>query len=82
MALREAFKIFRPNIDDAAFVHDAIRDLAGGDQISQPLRDVGVVFIVISGHSTPPNKSSASTAAGAATGNVRSAIAREFFKAW
>ena len=80
MALREAFKIFRPNIDDAAFVHDAIRDLAGGDQISQPLRGVGVVFIVISGHSTPPNRSSVSTAA-AAIGSVRSAIAREFFKA-
>ena len=57
-----------------------IRDLAGGDQISQPLRGVGVVFIVISGHSTPPNRSSVSTAA-AAIGSVRSAIAREFFKA-
>src|SRR6185312_3819157 len=38
------------HILDAPCVHDAGRDVAGVDQVAQPLGGVGVDFVVVNGH--------------------------------
>jgi hypothetical protein len=48
MALRESAQVFGSNINDAPGVDFAWRDMAGGDQVAQPLRGVRVDFVVVS----------------------------------
>jgi len=50
VALREAAQVAWVDIFDTPFIHDARRDMAGLDEVSQPLRGVRVELVVVSGH--------------------------------
>src|SRR5207248_2354333 len=39
---------FRLDIENVPLINDAGRDVAASDQVAQPLRGIGVVFVVIS----------------------------------
>jgi hypothetical protein len=43
-------EVFGSDIYDAPFIHDAIGNVAGGDQVTQPGGGVGVDFVVVCGH--------------------------------
>jgi hypothetical protein len=48
--LGESGEVFRPDIYDAPFIHDAIGNVASGDQVTQPGGGVGVDLVVVGGH--------------------------------
>jgi hypothetical protein len=50
MALRVALEVVWLDIHDAPFVNITRRDVACGDQVTQPLRGIGVDLVVVSGH--------------------------------
>jgi hypothetical protein len=50
VALRESGKITRADIFDTPFINDAWRDVAGLNQVPQPLGSVWVNLVVIGGH--------------------------------
>src|SRR6185437_6178395 len=50
MALGESGEFVGSHILDTPSVHDAGRDVAGVDQVAQPLGGVGVDFVVVNGH--------------------------------
>lgn len=47
MTLGEAFEVTWHDIFDTPFIHDAWCDVPGVDQVSNPLRRVGVMLVVI-----------------------------------
>lgn len=47
MALGESAQIVRGDIFNASFVHDARRDVAGVDEVAQPLGGVGIELVVV-----------------------------------
>ncbi len=49
MALDVAGKVGRPNISDRSFVNVAGRDVAGFDEVAEPLGGIGVNLVVIRG---------------------------------
>jgi hypothetical protein len=51
MALGVSSKLSWSYIFNAPFVNIAGRNLAGRDQVAQPLRGIGVEFVVVRGHS-------------------------------
>src|ERR1700676_4079677 len=52
MTLCVSEQIVGSDIFDTPLVNIAGRDKAGGDQVAQPLRSVGVYFVVVCGHSS------------------------------
>jgi hypothetical protein len=50
MDLREPFEIGGLNINDAPFVHEAVSDQLGRDEVAQPSRQEGVIFVVVGAH--------------------------------
>ena len=50
MTLGEFTKFLGVKVNDAAFVHHAIGDVAGCDQVAQPLGRIGVDLVVESAH--------------------------------
>ncbi len=50
MALGEAFEVVGPDIDNAAFVNFTIWYQSLNHEIAQPLRTIGIDFVVIDGH--------------------------------
>jgi hypothetical protein len=46
MTLGVGSELIRGDVLDAAFVDDAGGDMAGGDQVAEPLRGVGVDLVV------------------------------------
>jgi hypothetical protein len=48
--LGESGEIFGSDIYDAPFIHDAIGNVASGDQVTQPGGGVGVKLVVVDGH--------------------------------
>jgi hypothetical protein len=50
VALRVAFEIIRSDIHNAPFVNIARRNVAGGNEVTQPLGGVGVNLVVICAH--------------------------------
>ena len=57
MALCEASQVTWENIFDTSFVHIAGRNVPGCNQVAQPLRGFGVVFVVVGGHLVTSSKS-------------------------
>jgi hypothetical protein len=54
VALREAVKVSRSNVLDASLVNDSGCDVAGCDEVAQPLCCAGIVFVVIGWHRLIP----------------------------
>jgi hypothetical protein len=52
VTLGVASQVVRADIENAPLIHIARRNQVPGHQIAQPLRSVGVEFVVISGHVT------------------------------
>jgi hypothetical protein len=50
VGLREALEVLRLEVNDAPFVHRAWRDVAGGDEVAEPLGRVAVDLVVEGGH--------------------------------
>ena len=53
MALCVSKEFLRVDVFDASLVHNPRGDVAGGDQVAQPGRGVGVDLVVEGGHATP-----------------------------
>jgi len=47
VALSKSMKVIWLDIDNAPLVNFARRDVAGGDQVAQPLRRVGVKLVIV-----------------------------------
>lgn len=54
VALRVSAQVVRSDIGNAPFVNVAGRDVAGSNQVPQPLRRVGINFVVIGAHGHAP----------------------------
>jgi hypothetical protein len=50
VALGEALNVSGPDIKDAPFVNDAGGNVAGRDEVSEPLRGICIVLVVVGGH--------------------------------
>jgi len=50
MALVIAGKVAWLDVDDAAFVDMAWRELTGGDEIAEPLRCIGIILVIVGGN--------------------------------
>jgi len=50
MALSIASEVVGPHVDDAALVNIAWRDVAGRDEVSEPLSGIRVNLAVVGGH--------------------------------
>lgn len=61
MALGESFEVVRSDIDNAPFIDFAWRNVAGGDQVPQPLRGERLDFVVVRGHANNANTPSPSS---------------------
>lgn len=53
VALSVSVQVFWGDILDTPFIHVARRDMAGFNQVSQPLRRVRIYFVVVGGHVAP-----------------------------
>ena len=62
VALHVSGEVVGCDIQNAPFIHVAGRDVAGGDQVAQPLRCVGVDLVVVGGRHYSATSSSTTPA--------------------